>query len=64
MCGSQAGYSVNPSDDLTVLGLECDVASEESVRHAYQKVIDKFGRIDSVVASAGDFFSQSVVQCL
>src|ERR1700684_2456615 len=36
-----------------VIGIECDVASQESVQHAYSQVLDTFHRIDSVVASAG-----------
>lgn len=39
--------------NLEILGVECDVASEASVKAAYETVIEKFGRIDSVVASAG-----------
>ncbi|KAF8350601.1 NAD-P-binding protein [Amanita rubescens] len=39
--------------DAKVIGIECDVASQESVQHAYSQVIDTFHRIDSVVASAG-----------
>ncbi|KIL69860.1 hypothetical protein M378DRAFT_68799 [Amanita muscaria Koide BX008] len=39
--------------DVSVIGVECDVTSEESVQHAYARVLDKFGRLDSVVASAG-----------
>jgi len=40
-------------EDLNVIGVECDVSSERSVQKAYQQVMDTFGRIDSVVASAG-----------
>ncbi|EDR14884.1 uncharacterized protein LACBIDRAFT_306098 [Laccaria bicolor S238N-H82] len=39
--------------DVQVIGIECDVSSEASVQNAYGKVMDTFGRIDSVVASAG-----------
>lgn len=38
-----------------VIGIECDVASQESVQNAYARVIDVFHRIDSVVASAGKY---------
>jgi NAD(P)-dependent dehydrogenase (short-subunit alcohol dehydrogenase family) len=40
-------------EDFNIIGLECDVSSERSVQKAFQQVMDKFGRIDSVVASAG-----------
>lgn len=40
-------------EDYTVIGIECDVSSERSVQKAYSKVMDTFGRIDAVVASAG-----------
>jgi NAD(P)-dependent dehydrogenase (short-subunit alcohol dehydrogenase family) len=40
-------------EDFKIIGLECDVSSERSVQKAYEKVMDTFGRIDSVVASAG-----------
>ena len=33
----------------------CDVSSELSVQQAFRKVMDTYGRIDSVVASAGPF---------
>ena len=41
------------ASDLKVIGVECDVSSERSVQKAYAEVIDTFGRVDSVVASAG-----------
>lgn len=40
-------------EDFNIIGLECDVSSERSVQKAFQQVMDTFGRIDSVVASAG-----------
>jgi NAD(P)-dependent dehydrogenase (short-subunit alcohol dehydrogenase family) len=40
-------------EDFNIIGLECDVSSERSVQKAYQQIMDTFGRIDSVVASAG-----------
>ncbi|KZP12701.1 NAD(P)-binding protein [Athelia psychrophila] len=40
-------------EDFKIIGVECDVSSERSVQKAYQEVMDTFGRIDSVVASAG-----------
>ena len=45
--------------DVQVIGIECDVSSEASVQNAYEKVMDTFGRIDSVVASAGALRSTS-----
>jgi NAD(P)-dependent dehydrogenase (short-subunit alcohol dehydrogenase family) len=44
--------SVAP-EDLNVIGVECDVSSERSVQKAFAEIIDTFGRVDSVVASAG-----------
>jgi NAD(P)-dependent dehydrogenase (short-subunit alcohol dehydrogenase family) len=35
------------------------VAVEDSVKHAYEKIIATFGRIDVVVASAGILFNFS-----
>lgn len=43
---------LSPSD-FNVVGLECDVSSERSVQKAFAETIDRFGRVDSVVASAG-----------
>ncbi|CAL1705622.1 unnamed protein product [Somion occarium] len=39
--------------DYRVMGIGCDVSSELSVHLAYRRVMDNYGRIDSVVASAG-----------
>ncbi|KAF8163422.1 hypothetical protein B0H34DRAFT_795133 [Crassisporium funariophilum] len=41
------------AEDLKFLGIECDVASETSVQNAYATIMQTFGRIDAVVASAG-----------
>ena len=41
--------------DYSVIGIGCDVSSELSVQQAFRKVMDTYGRIDSVVASAGPF---------
>lgn len=49
---SKADGNMRP-EDFKVIGVECDVSSERSVQKAYQNVMDTFGRIDSVVASAG-----------
>jgi len=40
-------------EDFQVIGVGCDVSSELSVQKAFETVIDNFGRVDSVVASAG-----------
>ena len=40
---------------MEILGLACDVSSEASVEAAFKDVIEKFGQIDAVVASAGAF---------
>jgi NAD(P)-dependent dehydrogenase (short-subunit alcohol dehydrogenase family) len=41
-------------DGLKVVGLECDVSSEESVSKAFTRTFEAFGRVDVVVASAGE----------
>ncbi|KAF9647613.1 NAD(P)-binding protein [Thelephora ganbajun] len=38
---------------LDLIGIECDVASEESVKIAFDQTRKRFGRVDAVVASAG-----------
>lgn len=38
---------------LELIGVECDVASEESVKGAFDQTRKRFGRVDAVVASAG-----------
>ncbi|KAI0780600.1 NAD-P-binding protein [Trametes elegans] len=43
---------MDPSD-YRVIGLGCDVSSELSVQQAFRRVMDTYGRVDSVVASAG-----------
>lgn len=42
-------------EDFKVIGVGCDVSSELSVQRAFEQVMDTFGRLDSVVASAGKF---------
>ncbi len=39
--------------DYNVIGIGCDVSSELSVQQAFRRVMDTYGRVDSVVASAG-----------
>ncbi|KAJ7172063.1 NAD-P-binding protein [Mycena filopes] len=38
---------------VKIIGLQCDVSSELSVQKAYTDIMATYGRIDSVVASAG-----------
>ncbi|KAH7929685.1 NAD-binding protein [Leucogyrophana mollusca] len=40
-------------EDFNIIGVGCDVSSELSVQKAFETVMDTYGRIDSVVASAG-----------
>lgn len=44
--------NVDPSS-VKIIGVECDVSSERSVQKAYEDVMSAYGRVDSVVASAG-----------
>ena len=46
-------------DTLKVVGLECDVSSEACMKKAFTSTIETFGRVDVVVASAGEFSSLS-----
>ncbi|TRM59281.1 hypothetical protein BD626DRAFT_508798 [Schizophyllum amplum] len=52
-----ANYATVNSDlrpeDVKIIGVECDVSSERSVQKAFATVTSTFGRVDSVVASAG-----------
>ncbi|KAF8077787.1 NAD(P)-binding protein [Lyophyllum atratum] len=41
------------AEEVNFIGVECDVSSELSVQKAYAHVMDTFGKVDSVVASAG-----------
>ena len=45
---------------LELIGIECDVASEESVKNAFDQTRKRFGRVDAVVASAGTVIICSV----
>ena len=46
-------------DELELIGVECNVASEESVKNGFGQTTKKFGRVDAVVASAGTVVSVS-----
>jgi NAD(P)-dependent dehydrogenase (short-subunit alcohol dehydrogenase family) len=46
-------------DTLKVVGLECDVSSDVCVEKAFTSTIEAFGRVDVVIASAGEFPSLS-----
>lgn len=50
---------MEPSD-YRVMGIGCDVSSELSVQQAFRRVMDTYGRVDSVVASAGSSSPPSV----
>ncbi|KAF8469913.1 NAD-P-binding protein [Gautieria morchelliformis] len=39
--------------EVQAIGIECDVSSELAVKRAMAEVLENFGRIDSLVASAG-----------
>ncbi len=43
------------AEDYNIIGIGCDVSSELSVQQAFRRVVDTYGRVDSVVASAGGF---------
>ncbi|PAV23838.1 d-arabinitol dehydrogenase [Pyrrhoderma noxium] len=47
------GNGMTEKGSLNVIGVGCDVSSEVSVQKAFKIATDEFGRIDSVVASAG-----------
>jgi NAD(P)-dependent dehydrogenase (short-subunit alcohol dehydrogenase family) len=36
-----------------IIGIKCDVLSEESINEAHQKILDKFNRIDILINAAG-----------
>ncbi|KAJ1309169.1 hypothetical protein OPQ81_004840 [Rhizoctonia solani] len=38
---------------VKAIGIGCDVGNEDSVKAAFDEVVNRFGRVDSVVASAG-----------
>lgn len=52
---SPEGNGKHEKGSLKIIGVGCDVSSEVSVQKAFKLATDEFGRIDSVVASAGTF---------
>ncbi|KAJ7766793.1 NAD-P-binding protein [Mycena metata] len=48
----ETNSDVDP-ETVKIIGLQCDVSSEQSVQKAYADIMSTYGRIDSVVASAG-----------
>lgn len=48
-----AEYTGSKPEEIKIVGIECDVSSEPSVQNAFSRLIEIFGRIDAVVASAG-----------
>jgi NAD(P)-dependent dehydrogenase (short-subunit alcohol dehydrogenase family) len=46
-------------DTPKIVGLECDVTSEASVKKAFTRTIETFGRVDVAVAAAGKLLSLS-----
>ncbi|TFY51823.1 hypothetical protein EVG20_g10820 [Dentipellis fragilis] len=50
--------------DFSIIGVGCDVSSEHSVQKAYAETMDAFGRVDSVVASAGIVENYSAFECV
>jgi len=47
-----ANFGYEPKE-VKVIGIACDVSSEPSVKLVYATIMETFGRIDAVVASAG-----------
>jgi NAD(P)-dependent dehydrogenase (short-subunit alcohol dehydrogenase family) len=53
-CPHRIGTEHLRLDAPKIVGLECDVSSEVSVGKAFMRTIEIFGRVDAVVASAGE----------
>jgi NAD(P)-dependent dehydrogenase (short-subunit alcohol dehydrogenase family) len=53
-CPYRIGIEHLRLDALKIVGLECDVSSEVSVGNAFMRTIEIFGRVDAVIASAGE----------
>jgi NAD(P)-dependent dehydrogenase (short-subunit alcohol dehydrogenase family) len=57
---SVVGLDLNPAittmwNRPDVLGLDCDITSDEQVRRAFERAVDAFGGIDMLVLNAGIF---------
>lgn len=39
--------------EIEAIGIQCDVASEESVKAAFGQIKDRFGRVDALITAAG-----------
>jgi rhamnose utilization protein RhaD (predicted bifunctional aldolase and dehydrogenase)/NAD(P)-dependent dehydrogenase (short-subunit alcohol dehydrogenase family) len=57
---SVVGLDLNPAittmwNRPDVLGLDCDIASDEQVRRAFERAVDAFGGIDMLILNAGIF---------
>ena len=50
---SKLGECKFKAEDLRFTGIGCDVSSEESVIKAFAIIMEKYQRLDAVVASAG-----------
>ena len=48
----KTGLEESPRE-IKVEGYECNVAEETSVKEVFEDIVQNFGRIDSVIASAG-----------
>jgi NAD(P)-dependent dehydrogenase (short-subunit alcohol dehydrogenase family) len=53
VCACAAKYELKP-EEVKIIGIGCNVASEADVAAGYTKIIEAFGQIDVVVASAGE----------
>jgi len=49
-------------DEIQAVGFGCDVSNEDSVKHTMQRIVDKFGRIDALVCSAGIVHNYSALE--
>ena len=52
LLSSAREYGIDPTG-LELIGVECDVVSEESVKSAFDQAAKRFGKVDAVVAPAG-----------
>ena len=56
-CVLLTSSQVNRDARFKFVGIGCDVSSELEVRNAFVRVLEMFGRLDAVVASAGGCIS-------